>query len=71
MATTSKEKILTQDGNTVIELFGKDKEDFIADRETVAQTQALMQANKETQKALKVFAYTKLGLTQEEIDAIL
>jgi hypothetical protein len=72
MATTKKEEqIFIALGNEVIELTGKDKQDFIEQR---TKDQAESQANKEAlenQKALKVSAYTKLGLTEEEINAIL
>jgi len=69
MATTSK--ILIQDGDQVIELTGKDKEAFLADRAETQKLLDLSQAQAEQQKALKVSAYTKLGLTEEEINAIL
>lgn len=71
MAKSKEEIILIQDGDKVIELTGADKEAFLADR---AQTQLLIdaqvKANQET-RLLKVSAYTKLGLTEEEINAIL
>ena len=69
MATTSK--ILIQDGDQVIELTGSDKEAFLADRAETQKSLDLAQAQAEQQKALKVSAYTKLGLTEEEINAIL
>jgi len=65
------ETIKIQDGDQVIELTGADKEAFLADRKATKETQALFEAEKETQKALKKSAYTKLGLTTEEINAIL
>jgi hypothetical protein len=71
MATTKQETILIQDGETVITLSGKDREDFIAQRSLdIAQYQA-HETQREEQKALKLSAYTKLGLTTEEINAIL
>jgi hypothetical protein len=71
MATKKEEQILVQDGDTVIELTGADKEAFIADREA-RQAEQQIQANAQAeQKALKVSAYTKLGLTEEEIEAII
>jgi len=36
-----------------------------------AKIEEILQTRKTEQKALKVSAYTKLGLTKEEIDAIL
>jgi len=72
MATTSKsEKIFVGIDDQVIELTGADKEAFIADRQAIAQAQELVKAEQEAQKELKVSAYTKLGLTEEEINAIL
>jgi hypothetical protein len=69
MATTSKIFIGIDD--QVIELTGEDKEAFISER-TKNQAEAKKRdAELEAQKALKVSAYTKLGLTEEEINAIL
>jgi hypothetical protein len=65
------EKIFIGIDQDRIELTGKDKEAFIAEREARAQIAALLQAEQEAQKALKISAYTKLGLTEEEINAIL
>ena len=65
------ETILIQDGDTVIELTGADKEAFIAQR-ALDQAEAEAQAEvKAEARALKVSAYTKLGLTQDEINAII
>jgi len=71
MAKNKEETIFVQNGAERIELIGKSKEAFIAQRETDNEESDLRQAEKETQKALKVSAYTKLGLTTEEIGAIL
>ena len=65
------EKIIVQVGEETIELKGADKEAFIADQkirqaESEAQAQTQLEA-----KELKKSAYTKLGLTEEEINAIL
>jgi hypothetical protein len=69
MATTNK--IFIQEGDQVIELTGKDKEVFVAQR-ALDQKQSDASLNKaQEQKELKVSAYTKLGLTEEEINAIL
>ncbi len=65
------ETIRIQDGDTVIELTGAEKEAFIADRDARKAELEQIFANQEAQKALKVSAYTKLGLTEEEINAIL
>ena len=71
MAKSKEETILIQDGDQVIELTGADKEAFIADRAAVQAESEARKAESEAQKALKVSAYTKLGLTEEEINAIL
>jgi hypothetical protein len=65
------EVIKIQDGNQVIELTGADKEAFLAQREIDNLSAQANEEIKKTQKALKVSAYTKLGLTEEEINAIL
>jgi hypothetical protein len=69
MATTNK--IMVGIDDQLIELTGADKEAFIADR---AETQKQIDAQKleqATQLELKKSAYTKLGLTEEEINSIL
>jgi hypothetical protein len=72
MATTNKsEKIFIGQDDQVIELTGADKEAFIADR---AETQKQIDAEKlkqATELELKKSAFAKLGLTAEEIKAIL
>jgi hypothetical protein len=73
MATTNK--ILTQDGDTVIELTGADKEAFLADRKSITDAQALLEAEYEAKKQLRIDAITKLGaasgLSEAEINSIL
>ena len=73
MAKTETIKI--QDGNTVIELSGADKEAFLADREATAEAQRLLEAEAEAKKQARIDAITKLGqasgLTTEEIESIL
>jgi hypothetical protein len=76
MATTLKtEKILIQDGDTVIELTGADKDAFLADREATAQAFSLLEAEYEAKKQLRIDAITKLGaasgLSEAEINSIL
>ena len=72
MATTSKsEKIMIGIDDQVIELTGKEKEAFLADR---AQMQAEINAHEtelETRQGARLSALQKLGLTEEEINAIL
>jgi hypothetical protein len=62
------EKIIIQIGDEVIELKGAEKEAFIDDRN---KTNAEILAKETAQNELKLSAYTKLGLTEEEINAIL
>lgn len=76
MATTPKsDKIFIQDGNTVIELTGADKEAFIAQREADNQAALLLETEYEAKRVARANAITKLaeiaGLTEEEINAIL
>jgi len=73
MATTSKkeEAIFIGIDDQVIELTGKDKEAFLEQRAKDQAEIAKIDLIKQEQKALKVSAYTKLGLTEEEINAIL
>jgi hypothetical protein len=69
------ETIKIQDGDTVIELTGADKEAFIADREATLEAQRLLEAEYEAKKQVRTNAITKLGqasgLTETEIEAIL
>lgn len=68
---TKTDKIFTQIGDEVIELKGKELQEFLDERAEVAkELEAKAKAEAEA-KALKLSAYTKLGLTEEEINAIL
>ena len=73
MAKTETIKI--QDGDTVIELTGADKEAFIAQREADNVQSQLVEAEYEAKKQLRIDAITKLGaasgLTTAEIESIL
>jgi hypothetical protein len=74
MATTTKskeEQIFVQVGDEVIELTGTDKETFLEQRAKDQTETKARQVKAETQKELKKSAYAKLGLTEEEINAIL
>jgi len=58
-------------GDEVIELTGADKQAILVQRAKDQAEEAVIQAAKETHKQTKIAAYTKLGLTEEEINAIL
>ncbi len=72
---TKSETIKIQDGDTVIELVGADKEAFIAQREADNQASALLESEAQAKKQARIDAITKLGqasgLTTEEIESIL
>ena len=69
------EKIKIQDGNTIIELTGADRDAFIAQREEDSAQFSLREAEAEAKKQARIDAITKLGqasgLTTEEIESIL
>ena len=69
MAETNK--IFVQIDNEIIELTGNDKKLFIEEQKILQEKEKLEKLYQETQKALKISAYSKLGLTDEEIQAIL
>ena len=75
MVKSKEEQIFIQDGDTVIELTGADKEAFIADRELTAQAEALLEAEYKAKQDSRESALKKLadiaGLTKAELDAIL
>jgi hypothetical protein len=72
MATVNKqEKIFVNLDGVEVELTGADKEAFLEQRAKDQTETEKIQAEQDQQKALKVSAYTKLGLTQEEINSIL
>ena len=75
MATTNKDKVFIQDGDTVIELTGQAKTDFIADQEARTQERLLLEAEYKAKQDARDSAIKKLGeiagLTKEEIEAIL
>ncbi len=73
MAKTEIIKI--QEGDTVIELTGEAKAEFIADRDARLQEIQLLEAEYEAKKQLRIDAITKLGaasgLSEAEINSIL
>ena len=75
MAKTTEETIKIQDGNTVIELTGADKQAFLTQREADQEAHALLEAEATAKKQARIDAITKLGqasgLTTEEIESIL
>lgn len=72
MATSNNsEKVIIQIGEDTIELKGADKEAFLAQQKK-DQAESQILAKKESDRlALRQSALAKLGLTQEEINAIL
>jgi hypothetical protein len=67
---TKTEKILIGIDDQVIELTGADKEEFIAMRAEMQKQEETRKTELESEKQLKIEAYTKLGLTTEEIKSI-
>jgi hypothetical protein len=69
------EKIMVGIDDQVIELKGADKDAFIADREANNVQSALLEAEYEAKKQLRIDAITKLGaasgLSEAEINSIL
>ena len=71
MAKIKEEPIFVGIGENIIELTGADKEAFLEQRVKDNQESELLELKKETQKQIKISAYEKLGLTDEEIAAII
>ena len=69
------ETIKIQDGDTVIELTGADKEAFIAQRDADNVAFQLVETEQEAKRVARANAINKLaeiaGLTEEEINSIL
>jgi hypothetical protein len=69
------EIIKVQEGDTVIELTGADKDAFIADRDARVEATLLLEAEYKAKQDARDSAIKKLGeiagLTKEELDAIL
>jgi hypothetical protein len=68
---TKTEKILIGIDDKVIELTGADKDAFLAERAEMQKQEETRKTELESEKQLKIDAYTKLGLTKEEINSIL
>jgi hypothetical protein len=76
MVTKNKqEQIFIGIDDQIIELTGAEKEAFIADREAIAETNRLIEAEQTKKKEARENAIKKLaeiaGLTDEEINAII
>jgi hypothetical protein len=75
MAKSKEETIYVQDGDTVIELTGANKETFLADREAINVQIQLREAEYKAKQDSRESAIKKLaeiaGLTEEEIEAII
>jgi ABC-type hemin transport system substrate-binding protein len=75
MTMVKSETILVQDGDTVVELTGQAKADFLADREATNVQFALLESEYKAKQDARDSAIKKLGeiagLTKEELDAIL
>jgi hypothetical protein len=75
MTMAKTEIIKIQDGDTVVELTGANKEAFIAQREEDNVQFSLREAEYEAKKQLRIDAITKLGaasgLSEAEINSIL
>jgi hypothetical protein len=74
MTMAKTETILIQDGDTVIELTGADKDAFIAQRELDNQASAILEAEQAAKQEARTSALTKLatiaGLNEEEMTAL-
>lgn len=69
------ETIKIQDGDTIVELSGADKDTYLAQRETDDVQFRLVETEQLAKQAARTSAITKLaeiaGLTEEEINAII
>ena len=71
MGKSKEEQIFVQDGETVIELLGADKEEFLADREATQLLEAEYKAKQDARDSAIKKLGEIAGLTKEELDAIL
>jgi len=71
MVKIKEEQVFIGIDNKVIELTGKDKELFLTDQAQMQKDLDEQQIRLQKDLQLKKSAYTKLGLTEEEINAIL
>jgi hypothetical protein len=74
MNMANSEKILIQDGDTVIELTGEAKAKFIVEQEKLNKEYLIFKEHQLAKESARESAITKLkalGLTKEEIEAII
>jgi hypothetical protein len=71
MAKKSEETIIVYEDNEARELTGAEKEAFLADRAQIQTEIAAAEAQAQARKEARLSALQKLGLTEEEINAIL
>ena len=75
MAKSKEEQIFIGEGDTVIELTGKDKDAFLAERQADQAEALLLETEYKAKQKAREDAIKKLaevaGLTKEEINAIL
>jgi len=71
MTNIDNEKILVQDGDTVIELTGEKKAAFLADRELWANQELERKTQAEAKATAKAALLTQLGITAEQAKLLL
>lgn len=71
MVKIKDEPIFFGEDDKIIELTGKEKEAFLEQRAKDQAEEQKMKNAQEAHKELKISAYKKLGLTDEEINAII
>ena len=71
MAKKLDDAIIVYENNEARELTGAEKEAFLADRAQIQTEMAAAKAEAEARKQARLSALQKLGLTEEEINAIL
>jgi len=68
---SNTEKIIIQDGDTVIELTGEKKEAFLADRKLWADQEIARKAEAEIKATAKAALLKRLGITADEAKLLL
>jgi len=71
MIMSNTEKIIIQDGDTVIELTGEKKEAFLADRKLWADQEIARKAEAEIKATAKAALLKRLGITADEAKLLL